>query len=757
MKKVKISTLFDFLPKSKIKAGDGLLEGLYPFYTSSNIQSKFINEYQNKPGCLVFGTGGKPSVHLTKSKFSTSTDCITIKPKVNTEIDVNYVYQYIKNNMLILEKGFKGAGLKHISKIYLSNIEIPLPPLKEQKRIAKLLGKVENLIIQRKENLKQLDELLKSVFLDMFGDPVKNEKGWKKEKLSNLLSNIESGWSTKCEASSASEQEWGILKLGAISSGKFKPQENKALLANVKPRTQHEIKVGDLLFTRKNTHALVGKTAFVFKTRTKLLMPDLIFRLVIRETNMLNPLFLWRLLSNSSQLRKIQSLASGAAGSMPNISKVKLNNVLIIIPPISLQKKHSKYVKKIEKLKAQYQKSLKELENLYGSLSQKAFKGELDLSKVNTSPFKQANTNIKTPKRIKSALQKLNEINNRTANASYFDAINKNYRSLNFNTIIDDYTKKLAEFRSPLEQFSHLNDYSDLIESARASISGQNLNLEREMAEAQLSLNDIRHELDQELNIASDIAKDLANSITNPDIEWLQNHETALEVALKPFDTMQESIGKLQGVNLMDQHQEILESLNEFNNKNTIDALLGATKLEDLALNHKDMLLEISEQMKKFETPFEQLNHMSELASSMTNASEIMNNLGVELSTLDKSAEIARSIVDAIPTAEIKHMEKSPVIKDYVEEAFASKQELLSQKLTMTSKELLKLMQLLKKPFKFQTLLDDIKKDNHVDLDGYELIKSFLVVFIDNKTLVQKYDEQNKCLVFEFKKSEVVA
>lgn len=127
----------------------------------------------------MFGTGGKASVHFTTSRFATSTDCITIRPKLKAKIDAGYVFQFFKGNMQVLESGFKGVGLKHISKAYLSDIQIPHPEeLDDQKRIAHLLGKVEGLIARRKQHLQQLDDLLKSVFLGMFGDSVRNEKGW---------------------------------------------------------------------------------------------------------------------------------------------------------------------------------------------------------------------------------------------------------------------------------------------------------------------------------------------------------------------------------------------------------------------------------------------------------------------------------------------------------------------------------------------------------------------------------------------------
>jgi len=383
MKQAKLEALFEYLPKSKIKAGDGLDGGIYPFYTSSENQTRYLDEYQHEPGCLVFGTGGKASVHLATSRFATSTDCIVIRPKARYKVDATYVFQYFKGNMHVLENGFKGAGLKHISKGYLSEIQIPYPEdLNDQIRIARLLGKVEGLIAQRKQHLQQLDDLLKSVFLGMFGDPVRNERGWEKKPFSTLLLDIQSGKSPKCEARSAIIDEWGVLKLGAVTSCFFKEEENKALPENERPSIRDEVKAGDLLFSRKNTYELVAACAYVFSTRSKLLMPDLIFRFVFRDDAEVNPIYMWKLLNAQSQRKAIQSLASGAAGSMPNISKANLREVLLPIPPLALQNDFAAIVKKVEDLKSRYQQSLTDLEALYGTLSQRAFKGELDLSRV---------------------------------------------------------------------------------------------------------------------------------------------------------------------------------------------------------------------------------------------------------------------------------------------------------------------------------------------------------------------------------------
>lgn len=256
------------------------------------------------------------------------------------------------------------------------------PPLNDQIRIAHLLDKMEGLIAQRKQQLQQLDDLLKSVFLEMFGDPVRNEKGWDKKPFSKLLADIESGKSPKCEARPAIGDEWGVLKLGAVTRCVFDGNENKALPSETAPTVKHEVKAGDLLFSRKNTYELVAACAYVYETRPRLLMPDLIFRFVFKEDAEINPIYIWKLLTNNSQRKAIQAFAAGAAGSMPNISKANLKTAQLPVPPIELQNQFAAIVEKVEALKSCYQKSLTDLESLYGALSQQAFKGELDLSQV---------------------------------------------------------------------------------------------------------------------------------------------------------------------------------------------------------------------------------------------------------------------------------------------------------------------------------------------------------------------------------------
>ena len=375
MKYVKLNNLFDFLPKSKIKAGDGLRKGRYPFYSSSENQSKYLDEYLYEPGCLVFGTGGKASVHFTISYFSTSTDCITIKPKSNVNIDAGYVYQYFKGNMHVLESGFKGAGLKHISKVYLSDIQIPHPEkIDDQIRIATLLSKVENLIFRRREQLKQLDELLKSIFLEMFGDPVRNEKGWEMKRMDEISDSRLGKMRDKKFITGNhlrkyignSNVQWFRFKLDDLEEMDFDERE----------RALFGLKNGDLLICEGGD---IGRCAIWRNNLTECYFQKAIHRVRLYQSQAI-PEYVQYVMMFFSLYNGFKNVT--CKSTIAHLTGEKLKETLIPVPPLELQNRFAAIVTKVESAKDHYIKSLNNLEFLYNAVSQKAFKGELDLSLV---------------------------------------------------------------------------------------------------------------------------------------------------------------------------------------------------------------------------------------------------------------------------------------------------------------------------------------------------------------------------------------
>lgn len=361
--------------------------------------SNAYESYSIQEGAILIAMSGATTGKIGRFKESVKAyqnqrvGCFVTNEKT---LSNEYLYVLLRSYQTIIQAKAFGGGQPNISAKELESLMIPFPPLGDQIRIATLLSRVQVLIARRKDNLRLLDEFLKSTFLEMFGDPVRNEKGWKRQKLGDLLSAIEGGWSPKCESRQANIGEWGVLKLGAVTHCKFVDSENKALPKNVKPKRDKEVKKGDLLFTRKNTYDLVAACAYVYETKPQIMISDLIFRLVIKDESILSPIYLWKLLINQSQRKNIQALAGGAAGSMPNISKQNLRKVLLPLPPINLQNQFASIVQRVESLRILYQQNLKELENLYGALSQKAFKGDLDLSRI-PLPTITANVHITAP------------------------------------------------------------------------------------------------------------------------------------------------------------------------------------------------------------------------------------------------------------------------------------------------------------------------------------------------------------------------
>ena len=148
MRTEKFKILFDFASKSNVKAGDGLDEGNFPFYTSSSTLKKRIDKAQHFDEALIFGTGGSASVHFAGEPFATSTDCIVAITK-HEDLNAKFVYYYLFGNIHLLERGFKGAGLKHISKKYIENIDIPILPIETQNKIIAVLDKASSIKTKR--------------------------------------------------------------------------------------------------------------------------------------------------------------------------------------------------------------------------------------------------------------------------------------------------------------------------------------------------------------------------------------------------------------------------------------------------------------------------------------------------------------------------------------------------------------------------------------------------------------------------------
>lgn len=271
-----------------------------------------------------------------------------------------YVNQYLKSppGRKSLKNCVKGI---HLYPKDVERISVPLPSLDDQIRIAHLLGKVEGLIDQRKQHLQQLDDLLKSVFLEMFGylEP-------------NVLLGRECKFSQGIQI--PMEEQFSEISDGRVRFLRiidFTQSDQPRYI--VSPGDRYCVEKDDIVMVRYGASA-----GFVGFGKTGAIANNL-FKFNFDKKRILPP-YLYHCLKTGRFDAFIRKKAFGAA--MPALSFGIIHDYSIAVPPIDLQNQFATIVEKVENIKSRYQQSLSDLEALYGTLSQRAFKGELDLTRV---------------------------------------------------------------------------------------------------------------------------------------------------------------------------------------------------------------------------------------------------------------------------------------------------------------------------------------------------------------------------------------
>ena len=204
-----------------------------------------------------------------------------------------------------------------------------------------------------------------SQFLGQFGDPLSNQRTWREKCIDDITENIIAGECLNGEARIKNDGEKAVLKVSAVTYGYFKDDEYKVLDANTKINKNIFPQAGDLLFSRANTREYVGATALIEKDYPDLLLPDKLWKIV--PTDEVNVVFLKALFSMPMVRKVLSECATGTSGSMFNISMQKLKKLVIIVPPLDLQKQFTAFVQQTDKSKFAIQLTGSNL-NLWSSL-----------------------------------------------------------------------------------------------------------------------------------------------------------------------------------------------------------------------------------------------------------------------------------------------------------------------------------------------------------------------------------------------------
>ena len=299
----------------------------------------------------------------------------TIMIKFTNDELSDYIYYYFKSTygQNALKSISSGTSMLKFNKTQLKTLPLPIPNLDIQKKIVDALDKAQELIDKRKEQIEQLDELVKSRFIEMFGDPVINIKKWDLGKLGEL-GYFKNGMNYKQSDSGFNIKFLGVgeFKYGnVINNSDTLP----TLELQEKPNNEYLLKDGDIVFVRSNgSKELVGRSVLIRKLEENTTYSGFCIR-YRNESNKVTPDFLINLFSNEGFKRYYKKDSRGA--NINNLNQQMLSNLNIILPPLELQNQFVDFVNQVNRLKLGMENSLEELEDNFNSLMQKVFKGEL--------------------------------------------------------------------------------------------------------------------------------------------------------------------------------------------------------------------------------------------------------------------------------------------------------------------------------------------------------------------------------------------
>jgi type I restriction enzyme, S subunit len=249
-------------------------------------------------------------------------------------------------------------------------IKIPLPPLAKQRRIAAILDQADELRRKRHSTLERIRGLPGAVFVEMFGDPATNAKGWPLGRIGDLAASTQYGTSSKASDTG----EYPILRMGNIlRSGEWDLRDLKYIDLRAEDVAKYTVRSGDVLFNRTNSRDLVGKTA-VFRESVAFAYAGYLVRLRVNERAV--PEYISSYLNSQAGKRILRGRCKAIIG-MANINAEELKSIPIPIPPFSLQRSFQAKLLQLQPLVSLYHRHLARLEALFAALQHRAFRGEL--------------------------------------------------------------------------------------------------------------------------------------------------------------------------------------------------------------------------------------------------------------------------------------------------------------------------------------------------------------------------------------------
>ncbi len=373
-------------------------QGGYRYYGASNIID-YVDDYIFDGDYILLGEDGEnvlsrnlPLAFIVTGKFWVNNHAHVLQPKEN--IDLGYLCEVLE--AFDYKNIASGSAQPKITQGALNKIRLLFPPLPEQQKIAAILTSVDDVIEKTQAQIDKLKDLKTGMMQELLTNGIgtlsgshskphtefkdspvgRIPKSWELVKLSDLLTKIDSGWSPSCIETPPSTGEWGVLKVSAVTRGKFLDIQSKTLPPDLQPREHLRVRCGDILLTRANGVAeLVGKCVMVKKEpKSKLMMSDKILRLNPNERAYSH--FLLHAF-NSQQMRKQIELSWGGSSGQKNISQDGIKSYYLALPSYDEQKAIGDSISHIDSLLAAKEQKLAKVQDSKKALMQDLLTGKV--------------------------------------------------------------------------------------------------------------------------------------------------------------------------------------------------------------------------------------------------------------------------------------------------------------------------------------------------------------------------------------------
>ena len=340
--------------------------GCYPIYGASGFIKNVDFYHQEQPYIAIVKDGaGVGRVMQLPAKSSVIGTMQYIIP--NEGVSVEYLAYALEH--MNLSKYYLGAAIPHIYFKDYCNEPLPNHSEEEQENIANTLKLLDNMISLRKQQISKLDELVKSRFIELFGDPVINPKSWETAPLSSLILNANNGMARRGKDTDGSI----VLRLVELQNGFIDYSATNRISLNETEKKRYELVDNDFLFARVNGNPdYVGRCAVFKGIGEPVFHNDHIIRVHFDETK-LNGCFTSVLLNSDYGKRQMREQIKTSAGQY-TISQDGIGAIMAILPPMELQNQFAAFVEQTDKSKLAIQKSLEKLETLKKALMQQYFR-----------------------------------------------------------------------------------------------------------------------------------------------------------------------------------------------------------------------------------------------------------------------------------------------------------------------------------------------------------------------------------------------